>query len=1125
MRLVDGRLWHSPSDLGHFAACEHLTQLEIAAALDEIEKPHWTTAYGELLARKGDEHEAAFLQTLRLAGREVVEIHLGEERDFVEASARTAEAMRAGAAYIYQAVLTLDGWRGIADFLERVDRPSALGAYSYEVLDTKLARRAKPAHALQLCSYSEAVARIQELEPDVAHVVLGTQERETLRLADVTAYYRHIRARFLDAVAQRPETQPFPVDHCDLCDFRQLCEATWERQDHLHRVAGMRRDQIARLATAEITTMAGLAASDPETVIRKLAPDAFVGLREQAELQVSSESAGSIQWRARTIEDGRGFSILPPPSRGDIVLDLEGHPFFEPAGGLEFLFGLLFCDGRTPAYQAIWALARAELYAAFTCVIDLIHDQLACFPDMHVYHFGGYDKSALQRLMGELGLREAEVDDLLRRRIFVNLHSALRQALRVGVRSYSLKQLEALSGFARMAEMRSGDAAVVGFEEWLQTGNDRLLEEIAAYNEEDCRATLALRDWLLAQRPAVLPWPEAIAERELEEEKRSEIDARDALRLDLLEGEELGSPRWLAGELLEYHRREAKPAWWAWFDRMASSPEELVDEPEAIGCLVPVGAPEPVNRSLQWTFSFPEQEHKLEADDDVHDPATGKSAGRLVEVDDATLTLTLLRGPRLVDGALPRALVTGQPYDDRYQRAAVMRVGESVRDGTGSYPALEAILRRDPPRLAGRPPGASIQTVVPAEIAALARSLDAGALFVQGPPGTGKTWRGAEIVVELLDAGHRVGVTAQSHKVIHNLLRAIEHEAVRRDVTFAGLKKASEGNDESRYEGELVTSETAIAPFADPEVRLVAGTAWLFAREELDGTLDYLVIDEAGQVSLADAVAVGTAARNIILLGDPLQLAQVSQGTHPAGAGASVLEHLLAGHPTIPEDRGVFLEASWRMHPDVCTFVSELVYAGRLHSHETAAARSTSLGTGIRYLPVEHAGNRSSAPEEASRIAVEVGAMLGAEFRDSDGSLRPLGASDFMVVTPYNAQIHELRRVLPAGVPVGTVDKFQGQQAPVVFFSMATSSGEDVPRGLTFLFSRNRLNVAISRAQCLAVLVCSPRLLDTRCRTIAEMQLVNALCRLVEVAEAQATQGGRSLRSRIYPAPTGRRWA
>jgi uncharacterized protein len=875
----------------------------------------------------------------------------------------------------------------------------------------------------------------------------------------------------------------------------------------------MRRDQISRLATAEITTMAGLAAADAATAVRKLAPETFAGLREQAELQLATASAGSIRWRPRPLEEGRGFSALPAPSPGDIVLDLEGHPFFEPARGLEFLFGLLFCDGRAPAYEAVWSLSRGEEGEAFTRVIDLIHGQLARHPGMHVYHFGGYDRSALTRLMGEHGLREAEIDDLLRRRVFVNLHSALRQALRVGVRSYSLKELEALSGFERAAAVRSGDAAVVGFEEWLETGERARLEEIAAYNEEDCRATLALRDWLLAQRPSGLPRPDPVSEPDLNPEKREEISAREALRLELIAGAEEGRTgpaptdgpaRRLAGELLEYHRREAKPAWWAWFDRMASSPEELVEEPEAIGCLEPAGEPEPVRNSLAWTFRFPEQEHKLEEGDKPDDPATGKAAGTILALDDASLLLRLLRGAK-PEVPLPRALVGGRPYGDRAQRAAVLRFAESVRDGSRRYPALEDLLRREHPRVAGREPGAALQTVEPRAISALARGLQGSYLFVQGPPGTGKTWRGAEIVLDLLAAGHRVGVTAQSHKVIHNLLDAIEHEAARRGQSFTGLKKAGD-NPESVYEGEHVRSTTSNDEIVAEAPQLVAGTSWLFARAELDRTLDDLVIDEAGQCALADAIAVGTSARNLILLGDPLQLAQVSQGTHPAGSGSSVLEHLLDGFPTVPPDRGVFLEESWRMHPDVCEFVSGLVYAGRLESHATAASRSTSLGTGIRFLPVEHEGNRSASPEEAARIAAEIRRMAGGTFTDAGGEARSLSYKDFMVVAPYNAQVHELSRTLPAGVPVGTVDKFQGQQAPVVFFSMGTSSGEDVPRSLSFLFSRNRLNVAISRAQCLAVLVCSPRLLEARCRSIEEMELVNALCRLVEVAEEQAAR-------------------
>jgi uncharacterized protein len=433
---------------------------------------------------------------------------------------------------------------------------------------------------------------------------------------------------------------------------------------------------------------------------------------------------------------------------------------------------------------------------------------------------------------------------------------------------------------------------------------------------------------------------------------------------------------------------------------------------------------------------------------------------------------------------------------------ALFRLAESIQKGNGPYPALEAILKRERPRIRGLSATDPIHTIDLDEMKSRALALDSSYLFIQGPPGAGKTWAGARLIAHLLQNGKRVGVAAQSHKAIHNLLNEIEKFARDTGLSFRGLKKSSDNND-SVYESEFIKSEEQFARFIEEakSAQLLAGTAWLFSRQELDRTLDYLVIDEAGQVALADALAMGTATESLILLGDPLQLAQVSQGLHPPGSGASVLEHLLGEEPTIPEDRGIFLEKSYRMHPDVCAFISEIVYAGRLHSDESAARRTTSGGTGIRFVSVEHDGNRTASDEEVTEIAKLIAELRQGTFTDSDGSTRQLGENDFMVVAPYNAQVRRLRTGLPTGVRVGTVDKFQGQQAPIVFFSMATSSGEDVPRNLAFLFSRNRLNVAISRAQCLAYLVCSPRLLEAHCKSIEEMELVNALCRLAEYAE------------------------
>jgi uncharacterized protein len=527
----------------------------------------------------------------------------------------------------------------------------------------------------------------------------------------------------------------------------------------------------------------------------------------------------------------------------------------------------------------------------------------------------------------------------------------------------------------------------------------------------------------------------------------------------------------------------------------------------------------PDKNSIVHSLRFPPQQHKLSPGKGVFDPATKESAGTLVAVDDVTGTLELRRGPKLRTVPLPRAITPGKPYDTKAQRAALARLASSIADDDGRYPALRDLLAREPPRIVGCMPGFDIQTTDLPQQRALTAGLDGSCLFIQGPPGTGKTWTGARLIVDLIRRGRRVGVTATSHKAIHNLLDEVEKAAVEEGVSFAGLKKAGKDDEESNYENTHIKSvpdNDSIAN-AGPDVLLFAGTAWLFAHESLDSTVDTLVIDEAGQVSLADALAMGAAARNVVLLGDPLQLAQVSQGTHPEGTGSSVLEHLLGESLTIPPDMGLFLDRTRRMHPDVCGFISEIVYDSRLHGIPELANQATAFGTGLRFLPVDHSGNQSAAPEEAAAIVAEIRDMVGASWTDRTGTKAPLRQSDFMVVTPYNAQVRKLRDALRQagldGVEVGTVDKFQGRQAPVVFYSMATSSVEDVSRSLEFLFSRNRLNVAVSRAMCLAFVVASPRLLESDARTIEQMRLINALCRFVEMAEEQAastraTRGG-----------------
>ncbi len=1089
MHQRGSRLLFSPSDLNAFLECEHLTQLELAVARHELERPVAENPQADLVKRKGDEHEAAYLAQLLADGRTVTEIPF-ENLDFDEAAHATEQAMRDGADVIYQACFVDGRWRGFADFVER----QADGLY--EVVDTKLARHSKPSYVLQLCFYSEQVGRIQGSMPERMHVVLGTKERESLRVDDFMAYYRRVRERFVEAVDAGIDVYPLPVSYCGRCDFLARCEARWVADDHLTLVARMRRDQSRRLEEAGIPTVAALAEAPDEARPAKMAPRTFESLRDQAAMQVAERVSGQHAWKHLVPEPKRGFELLPPPSAGDLFFDIEGDPFWEPARGLEYLWGIVDTDR---SFKPFWAHDRTQERRAVEGVIDLIREHRAAVPAMHVYHYAAYEINALKRLTCQHGTREEELDELLRGEVFVDLYKVVSQGLRHSHARYGLKQVETFY-FTRTVDLRAGDDSIILYENWLESHDTAILDEISDYNEEDCLSTLELRDWLLARRPEGAPPPEPKEMRDLPDGAVETEELRAALAAGLpddpLKVAEADRPRWLLAQLLLYHRREAKPVWWQFFDRIGRPSEELQErDSDAIGGLGPAGGPIGSGKSLEWPFTFPAQQHHLGEGSDVFDPATGRSAGEITFLDDETGTLRLKRGPSLDDVPMPLALIPGGPYDTKTQQAAVRRLARSVLGGEPSFAASKSILVREP--FPAPLPQDDLGTAK--EIVA---GLDGGHLVIQGPPGTGKTYTGARLIVHLMRLGRRVGVTAQSHKVIHNLLAEVERAAREDGFAFRGLKKG-----EAYEEGTFIESSDDQGDFSEPDpgVLLLAGTAWLFSREDMDGAVDTLFVDEAGQVSLADALAVGTAARNVVLLGDPQQLAQVSQGIHPPGAQASVLEHLLDGADTVPRNRGLFLSESWRMHPDVCRFISETSYDGRLRSRpecERQRIDSPGLsGTGLRWLPVEHTGNRGSSPEEAAAIAAEVTSLIGGAYIDRDGREHRLGWNDVLLVTPYNAQVRALHAAIPGRHGrIGTVDKFQGQEAPVVFFSMATSSGDDLPRNLDFLFSRNRLNVAVSRAQSLAVLVASPALLEIRCRTIDQVRMVNALCRLVEEA-------------------------
>src|SRR4051812_940999 len=481
MQRVNGTLYFSPSDLNHFVECEHLTTLDLLA-IDGQGVAKVIDPQAEIIRAKGFEHEQAWLQHLRAEGKAVVEIAgSGGDVDWERDAARTEAAMRAGAEVIYQGVFvdahsTATGnttparWRGIADFLIRVDTPSALGGWSYEASDAKLARHPKPYFILQLCWYTEQLARIQALPPRRMHVVLGSRETVDYAPSDFMAYYRAVRDRFMRALHDHAETYPSPVGHCHVCGYASHCEEQRQDDDHLSLVAGMRRDQVERLNACGVATVAELALLEPATtpaIQSGIMPQTVDRLVRQARLQVEARTAHH-RYELLAPEPKRGFGLLPAPSEGDIFFDIEGYPYFEPAGGLEYLWGLDH-DGTFTTFEAI---DRTGEQKAFEDFIDFVYARLQVHPDLHVYHYAGYETAAVTRLMGQYATREAEVDDLLRRGVFVDLYRVVRQSMQISHDSYSLKRVrEFFMAKAGRGGVTEGGESILEFQRYLETGD------------------------------------------------------------------------------------------------------------------------------------------------------------------------------------------------------------------------------------------------------------------------------------------------------------------------------------------------------------------------------------------------------------------------------------------------------------------------------------------------------------------------------------------------------------------------------------------------------------------------------------------------------------------------------
>lgn len=1130
MQKIGANINLSAGDLVGHLNCHYLTDLDLKVAKGELAKPKIWDPVLEALAERGAEHERGYIDHLKSGGLAVTQIGgIGVDTAAVSA---TREAMARGDAVIAQGALQVGHWNGRADILLRVETPSQFGAWSYEVTDTKLARETKGNTILQISLYSDMLSNMQGAAPVAAHVVTpGTNfEQEVYRVTDYAAYYRHVRDSLERAVAGPVGTSsyPQPIDHCDVCRWRRNCDEKRRADDHMSLVAGISKSQIGELEKRGVGSMSALAAVPIPLPWRpdRGAAGSYERVREQARIQVEGRTAGAMLHEVLPLEPGFGLFRLPEPSAGDIFFDFEGDPFVGD-GGLEFLFGYLCADeGGAWQYAGDWASTRHEERAAFERFIDFVVERQKIYPNLHIYHFAPYEPAALKRLMGRYATRENDVDNLLRGEVFVDLYAVVRHAIRASVESYSIKKLEPLYGFSRSVPLEEVGAVMARTQARLEVADPEGIPDedkvaIKGYNRDDCASTEALRRWLEALRTdqiangTTIARPAAVVV-ELSADLTAWQQKVAALSARLLEGvpdeanertdEQKG--RWLLGSMLDWHGREKKAVWWEYFRLRDLSADDLLHERSGLADMVFV---EDVpgkgkERIPTHRYRFAQQDTDIRAGDDLHSLG-GDKFGKVTAVSLEARTIDIKKR-RDTANVHPPAVFAHSSVDTQVLADAVLRLGEHVAEhgieGDGDHRAGRDLLLAVAPRLRGLPlqqdGEASLATAI-----RVALTLDRSVFPLQGPPGAGKTFTGARMICALAKEGKTIGITANSHKVIRNLLNEVIKAAGEERQAIQCVQKVSDDEDDlpsltfTKDNGEFLDALGGAA-------RVGGATAWFWARLDASQCVDVLFIDEAAQMSLANVLAVSQSAKSVVLLGDPRQLEQPIQGSHPDGADASALDHVLGSHATIPADRGLFLPETWRLHPKICVFNSELFYESRLFSRpglEKQLVNSTGKfeGAGLRYLPIEHSGNQSSSQEEADAVRDLVTNILqsGTTWVNRDGVEAVIKLDDILIIAPYNAQVFELQERIPGG-RVGTVDKFQGQEAPIVIYSVTTSSHLDAPRGMEFLYSANRLNVATSRAKCICVMVASPRVFEAECRTPRQMQLANAFCRYLEMA-------------------------
>ena len=1132
MKKFGSDLLFSPSDLIRFMESEfaswmdrhHLEVGTMAPDPDSEEK--------KVIYESGDAHEKNYLSHLQSTPTQVTVIDK-DSLKFPAAHAETVKAVKTKAPIIYQAALRDSSgvFHGYADFLE-------LTKGDYTVCDTKLGRSLKPYYIIQLCAYAEMLQPLTGslpkelaviLAPDKAAARAGTAfQRETLRTQDYFDYYLWLKNRFLSfQAAFKPDMKhrPEPDPRADHGRWHSYVDKWVQEQDHLCQVANIHSTHVKKLQAAGITRLEQLAKLGPSHKVPKLTSEIRERLVSQAHHQLTTQKIRrkdpAFPPNYSTLP-GHILSRLPDADPGDVFFDMEGYPHYRDHTGLEYLFGAAYLDSSgKPSFKAWWAHDKREEKQAAIEFLEWAHARLTKHPRAHIYHYAAYEKTALGNVTTQHATHEKILDEILRSKRLVDLYPFVRKSFVIGEENYSLKSVEKLyRKSARSTAVAKAMDSVVQYHQWTHEGSDPgspILKAIEDYNRDDCFSTLELFVWLHSERSKVPPPPPALpvatpataAKATTSDEHGAPEDALHLLLKDKPHGD-------LLCHLAEFHWREAKPTFWDYYRRHDTPGPDLESDPTCIAQARlerPEERPKPKTGETDLSGFYPvyrfdpSQDLKLDHRDKLYFQGQPNSCPlKVLKLDEDAGRIVLGAGisPPPETSFISLNHVRSAPIPDGIRSAAEHYAADQ-------HPLLVNLLNR------ARPSGTGLSSSdplrKPKESFAQAglrvcQGMEHSVLCVQGPPGTGKTTTGAEIIADLLAQGKKVGITSNSHEAINHLAQKVRQALqTKHSQELKGMKQREERESElyAACPGLRHSKEAKSAIYTyNSTGGLACGTAWLFSRENWVGALDYLFIDEASQVSLANTVGMSRTAKNMVLLGDQNQLEQPTKGKHPGKAGLSVLNYYLDGHDTVPEDLGLFLDTSYRLHPEICNFVSHHSYEGRLQPSPGNERQSITLdaspvlvtkSSGILFCPVEHDDSGQGSEAEADRCKEIFDELIGKNYTDKKGKSRPLSLEDFLFISPYNLQARYIRERLPNGAKVASVDKFQGKEAPVCILSLGCGGLDPGPRGLAFVLNRNRLNVAVSRAQALFILLANPALVQYAASG-KELSLANTFCKL-----------------------------